>query len=310
MKPSLLPMLVCRCGGEFLPEPSFSGEDTALMEGGLRCPCGVFVPVRGGVPRFVPADFEVSSFSFQWLRHRRTQLDSDVSRESEKNFFAKTLFSPEEIAGKKVLDAGCGTGRFMDVALRNGALCVGIDLSFAVEAAYENLGSHPDAHILQADLRTLPFGDRFFDFIYSIGVLHHTPDCRASFLSLVRLLKPGGRISIWVYSLDAFRSSMSDHYRRVTNRLPPRFLYALCHVAVPYYYLTRIPIIGSSLYRILPISLHPLWRWRVLDTFDWYSPRYQSKHTYPEVFEWFREAGLTDVEIADPPVTVSGRKPG
>jgi SAM-dependent methyltransferase len=309
MKSALLSLLSCKCGGKFVPEPPLSAGAAEIGEGFLSCACGARIPVCSGIPRFVPADFEVESFSFQWLKHRRTQLDRKDSKESEETFFPKTLFRPGELQGKTVLDAGCGMGRFLDVVSKHGAVSVGVDLSFAVEAAHENLGDRRNVHILQADLRELPFADASFDFIYSIGVLHHTPDCRASFLSLVRLLKPGGKISIWLYHREAYRFSMSERYRRLTTRLPPRFLYALCHVAVPYYYLTRIPKLGDRFYNLLPVSKHPNWRCRILDTFDWYSPKYQSKHTFPEVYGWFRDAGLIDIEIAEPAVTVRGRKP-
>lgn len=309
MKLPLLSFLSCKCGRRFVADPPVPGDSARLEEGFLSCACGVRFPVRGGVPRFVPVDFEVESFSFQWLKHRRTQLDSGGSKESERTFFAKTLFRPEELRGKSVLDAGCGMGRFLDIASKHCAMSVGVDLSFAVEAAHENLRERPNVHVLQADLRDLPFPDSSFDFIYSIGVLHHTPDCRASFLSLLRLLKPGGKIAIWLYSLEAYRFSRSERYRRLTTRLPPRILYGLCSVAVPYYYLTRMPWLGSRFYNLLPISLHPDRRWRQLDTFDWYSPKYQSKHTFPEVYGWFRGAGLADIEMAEPAVTVCGRKP-
>jgi hypothetical protein len=48
---------------------------------------------------------------------------------------------------------------------------------------------------------------------------------------------------------------------------------------------------------------------RVLDTFDWYSPRYQSKHTYEQVFRWFESCGLEDLHVAETPIAVRGRKP-
>jgi hypothetical protein len=51
-------------------------------------------------------------------------------------------------------------------------------------------------------------------------------------------------------------------------------------------------------------------KWRVLDTFDWYSPWYQSKHTYEEVFRWFENCGLEDLHVAELPVSVRGSKPG
>jgi len=55
-------------------------------------------------------------------------------------------------------------------------------------------------------------------------------------------------------------------------------------------------------------SSDPRFQWRVLDSFDWYSPVYQSKHTYPEVVRWFREAGLRDIVPLDDEVAVAGRK--
>jgi len=51
------------------------------------------------------------------------------------------------------------------------------------------------------------------------------------------------------------------------------------------------------------------WRWRVLDTFDWYSPRYQSWHTHHEVFGWFKENGLEQVEVLAPSVSQIVSKP-
>ena len=49
--------------------------------------------------------------------------------------------------------------------------------------------------------------------------------------------------------------------------------------------------------------------WRVLDTFDWYSPWYQSKHTYEEVFRWFEDCGLQDLKVIEQPIAVRGTRP-
>ena len=79
--------------------------------------------------------------------------------------------------------------------------------------------------------------------------------------------------------------------------------------AIPLYYLHRLPWIGRVTGVLLPTAVHPHWRWRWLDTFDWYTPRYQWKHRYPEVLRWFREAGFTDIPyVADEPICVRGGK--
>jgi hypothetical protein len=86
-------------------------------------------------------------------------------------------------------------------------------------------------------------------------------------------------------------------------------MYALCFLAVPLYYLYKIPFFGMIASHLVPVSDHPKWRWGVLDTFDWYSPRYQSKQSYHEVVQWFKQAGLTEIEILPIPVSCRGGKP-
>jgi len=76
----------------------------------------------------------------------------------------------------------------------------------------------------------------------------------------------------------------------------------LSALAIPLYYLHQIPVVGCIFRVILPISLHPNWRWRWLDTFDWYTPTYQWKMLYPEVFRWFRTNGFLDIDVFDEPI--------
>jgi len=67
-------------------------------------------------------------------------------------------------------------------------------------------------------------------------------------------------------------------------------------------------VVGCIFRVILPISLHPNWRWRWLDTFDWYTPTYQWKMLYPEVFRWFRTNGFLDIDVFDEPICMRGVK--
>ena len=229
--------------------------------------------------------------------------------ESRETFFAKTGFRPEELEGKKVLDVGCGMGRFAEVVSAHGANVVGIDLSVAAEAAQRNLGGRPNTAFLQADVFKLPLRPESFDLIYSLGVLHHTPDTHAAFAQLPRLLRPGGRIAIWVYSkLRPVRYWVSDALRPLTSRMDEERLLKLCKVAVPLgrLYGTRP---GRLLSPLLPVSRHPDPEWRVLDTFDWYAPKYQWKYDWPEVESWFAQAGLEDVRRHEFEIAVSGRRP-
>lgn len=310
MKSDLVKILCCPiCKGslELLVNETDKGE---IKEGALLCKCGKRFKISAYIPRFVDTDAYANSFSFEWNIHQTTQIDSEKSKESSKGFWLKTGFFPDLLKGKRILDVGCGTGRFLAVAARYQCEVVGIDLSFAVDTAFQNLGIKKNVHIIQADLFDLPFPEETFDLIFSIGVLHHTPNCREAFQRLPRLLKHGGMIAIWVYSKThiEYNETLNRFWRYFTVKLPKRLLYGLSHIAIPYYYAPKIPIIGKLLNVLLFTSKHPNWRWRVLDTFDWYSPLYQSKHTYSEVIGWFRECQLKNIQVRDFPVSVSGER--
>lgn len=283
-----------------------------VVNDSIQCPkCRKDFPVVRGVPRFVDSEHYVSNFGFQWNKHKRTQYDSDTSKRSEEFLRNSLGLTPEIVKNKSVLDAGCGSGRFSEVINRWGGRVTALDLSSAVEACKENLGAS-GVNVAQGDILHPPFGPETFDVIFSAGVLHHTPDAAGAFHSLVPLLKPGGYIAVWLYhaySDGTVREQLYRFYRRLSWRLPPRVLYALCYLAIPWYYLGRVPLVRSITGRLWHISEDPSWRWRVLDTYDWYSPKYQSHHTYWEIWQWFEQNGLTDIRIFPTPVAVGGHKP-
>jgi SAM-dependent methyltransferase/uncharacterized protein YbaR (Trm112 family) len=285
--------------------------------GGLVCgECLKTYPIVRGIPRFVSGDQYVGSFSYEWNRWNRVQLDIANGRsESEETFAEKTGFSPAEVRGKLVLDVGCGAGRFLDVASRWGANVVGIDLSFAVEASQKNLGTRPNVSVIQADVFRLPFRDKTFDMIFSIGVLHHSRDTRKAFLQLPRLLKEGGDIAVWLYYYqDKVYNAASDFWRAVLRPFPSSVCYAWSWLIVTLFsWLWAQPIMSTRpwghLRRILPVNTHPDRQWRILDTFDWYSPRYQDKDCSPSrVLGWCRESSIRDVQVLSFPTSIRGRR--
>jgi SAM-dependent methyltransferase len=296
--------------GDLLVDPG-SGEPLRIDHEGAHSASGLVAPRSGGLLRFVDSDSYAQSFGKEWNWFSKTQLDrpAEGQTESRETFFAKTGFAPEDLAGKTVLDVGCGMGRFAEVAASHGANIVGIDLSVAAEAAQRNLGDRPNTAFLQADVFKLPLRPESFDLIYSLGVLHHTPDTHAAFAQLPRLLRPGGRIAIWVYSsLRKVRYLSSDAYRHVTSKMDEERLLKLCQMAAPLGRLYRTRF-GRYLTPLLPVSHHPDPEWRVLDTFDWYAPKYQWKHDWPEVEGWFEQAGLEDISRHEFEIAVSGRRP-
>jgi SAM-dependent methyltransferase len=291
MKEDLIALFVCpRCRGSF----RIDGEPATA----LACTvCGAAYPVVRGIPRLAGETY-AASFGRQWNRH-------DVARrqEDEATFQVKTGVSPAALAGLLVLDAGCGGGRYSLVAGSHGARVVGVDLSSAVEKAASLCEDLADVCIVQANLLDLPVVDGAFDLVFSIGVLHHTPDPRKAFVQIARKVKPGGRLAVWLYRKNTIPQEwINSGLRAVTTRLPVRVLEPLC---AGLGLLGGIPVLNQTLNKVANFSGHPDWTLRVCDNFDWYAPRYQSHHTPKELKRWFAEEGFA--EIAELPPARTGR---
>ena len=99
---------------------------------GLACALGCRVPVEGGVPRFTASESYAAGFGLQWIAHARTQLDSATGTRISRDRLARCLGGLEAVAGRAVLEVGCGAGRFTEVLLDAGARVVACDLSRAV----------------------------------------------------------------------------------------------------------------------------------------------------------------------------------
>ena len=279
--------------------------------GTLRCPKGHTYPIVRDVPRFVADDLYVRSFSFEWETHRTTLNESRRKDGSaERELRSRTGFGPGDLASRLVLDAGIGAGRFSEILARWGARVIGVDLSYAVDVARENLAGFQNALVVQADIGRLPFLPGTFDAIVSIGVLHHTPDTRRYFEALLPFLKPGGTIAIWVYP-DTPEFVRRRQWIPFTSRIPPRLFYEWCRWFVPVARrISRYHVGRAWLRRLFPVSRGGSEEEDILNTFDGFSPRYHGVHSPDEVESWFREAGLVDIRQPLPgKATVRGSRP-
>jgi SAM-dependent methyltransferase len=218
--------------------------------------------------------------------------------EDEATFEIKTGVAPRDLAGRLVLDAGCGGGRYSRLAARHGARVVGVDLSTAVEKAAALCADWPEAAIVQADLLNLPLAEQVFDLVFSIGVLHHGPDPRRAFAQVAARVRPGGTLAVWLYGKNTWpQEGLNSAARAVTTRLPARVLEPLC---VGLAALGGVPVLNRTLNKVVNFSNHPDWTLRVCDTYDWYAPRYQSHHTVEELTRWFVEEGFDDLRVLPP----------
>jgi ubiquinone/menaquinone biosynthesis C-methylase UbiE len=266
----------------------------------------------------------------QWNTFKRTQLDKysglTLSRD---RFYADSGWSPASLAGQRILEVGSGAGRFTQVVLEAGAEVYSVDYSSAVDANRQNNGPHPRLHLVQASVYAMPFEHAWFDRAFCIGVLQHTPDPRASFMSIVPFLKPGGELFVDVYARNWKTYFWTKYWwRPLTTRIPQETLMRVLRRIIPIWHpigntIHRVPKIGYQLSQVLPIACYgtvypelsheELIEWSVMDTFDMLAPKYDFPQTLATLRSWFRDAGLellrSGVAADGGPYVAVGRRP-
>jgi SAM-dependent methyltransferase/uncharacterized protein YbaR (Trm112 family) len=248
------------------------------------------------------------SFGFEWTRF------PEMYAEWNQSFLDYMQpHGPEFFRGRKILDAGCGNGRFAFYAARYGGEVWAIDLGPAVEVARQNTTPAGEVQVVQADLHRPPFAPESFDFIYSIGVLHHLPDPEKAFQNLLQYLKPGGEIQIYLYwqperqPIKRALLAMVSAGRQITTRLPHKAVYALAFPAAvaafgsfvwPYRILKKIPGL-KSLAEKLPMKQYANFPFRVCvnDQLDRFSAPIENRYTRQQVADWLKRAQLEDTKV-------------
>ena len=200
----------------------------------------------------------------------------------------ESLF-PDGVQGRKVLDAGCGSGIVSMAFAKLGGDVTGIDASercvelsrarakqFGVRARFE-----------RHDLTTLHLGDSDFDIIYSWGVLHHTKAPKESFHRLVSVLKPGGTIVIAVY----LKTWLSGFWNcsRLVYQYSPKIGKSMI-IRTLSIMLNSVDTVRKRLKRDNSIDMRGTDNDEIIN--DWFGVPQRSFHTYQEVFDWFRTDGL------------------
>jgi len=190
----------------------------------FACKDGCSYPLVNGIPRFVSSDNYSAAFGSQWKKYRLTQLDSYTSVPISRTRLARCIGDElwNDLNGKRVLEAGCGAGRFTEGLLDKGAIVTSIDLSDAVEANQDNFPQNGRHRIAQADITHLPFAPAQFDVVLCLGVVQHTPNPERTIQALYEQVKPGGWLVFDHYTYNVlYYTKMAPYFRMVMRRLPP-----------------------------------------------------------------------------------------
>ncbi|MGI8812844.1 MAG: methyltransferase domain-containing protein [Pyrinomonadaceae bacterium] len=316
MKEKLLDLLACpTCGGDILLAYASKYEEREIIDGVLTCKkCTREYKVVRGVPRFadlgkIEADKAETAENFGWQWTHFTQEDPKYNEQ-----FLGWLqpVKKEFFKDKIVLEGGCGKGRHTKLAAEWGAKeVVGIDLGDGVESAFALTRNMPNAHIIQCDIFKLPL-KKAFDYAFSVGVLHHTPDPKKAFHSLASKVVKDGHISAWIYGAEnnEWITKYIDPVREgFTSKISQPVLYQLSKLPTLSLFLTT-----KFVYRPVNAALKPLakhlfyndymnhigsfgWREQHNIVFDHLvapTAFYISKVDFES---WWRELGIDDAEI-------------
>lgn len=167
-------------------------------------PCGTkFAAAEPGTPAF-----------FQQVEEHRYALEPHILE----------LAPFQQAKGKKVLEIGSGLGTDGVQFAKAGADYSAIDLSpkslNMVRRNFEWRGLHGNFQV--GDSENIPFADGTFDYVYSHGVIHHTPNMPKAASEIHRVLKPGGRAVIMVYHKNSLNYYLGIQFVRKVGAL---FLY-------------------------------------------------------------------------------------
>ena len=323
------------CGSSLVASDLEIHHSCFIVNGNLNCNnCLSTFPIVNHIPRFCSGiSHPAESFGYQWNSFALSQIDTHSNtNESYIRLTSETCLSSETVRGNTVLEVGCGAGRFLHTNLTfNPSLLVGLDVTSAVDSVFQHLSPYTENLLLvQADIKSAPFSSNYFDIVYSIGVLHHTPDPYLYFKYSASYVSDQGSLSVSLYENSlAHRSTRNTvslafydllwslnllrcEVFRALFKLFPFWLQILyCKIIIPpLHFINKVPLIRlfryllpSTCYKSLPLSFS------IVDTMDTYATEIVHQYRAKTLYHWFTSIGCSSPYLhnsRDGWVSVSG----
>ena len=227
-------------------------------------------------------------FGTQWAAFPKTQLDShsgtSISEDRLREIFQSDL---SELKGKRILEIGCGSGRFTEILLKHGAYVDSLDLSKAIFVNYENNADKSKmVRFIKSDFLKVPLDKNFYDYVLGMGFVQHTPNSEETIKKMIYHCKKGGFVVFDHYISGIFvgnnrrlvASLMRNLILNLNIKDKIRFIKGMYNFFYPIHKFFKFSSFLSKIVRtISPITTHhgslnlsdkQFYEWGLLDTHD------------------------------------------
>jgi len=248
----------------------------------------------------------IEGFGKEWGKFTQEALSAAERQQLFAQYFSLIDWNEKP---KRALDMGCGSGRWDVLVAPLVHELVAADASIeALEVAERNVRD-TNVSFVECSPDTLPFPDGHFDFIFSLGVLHHVPDTQAAIRNLACKLASGGRLLLYLYyAFDSrpawFRGiwKLTDLLRRCISRLPFPLRYSLSQIIALFVYwpLGRVakylPVPASW-----PLKSYADRSFYVMrtDALDRFGTKLEKRFTKQQILEMLWAAHLVDIQFSE-----------
>jgi SAM-dependent methyltransferase len=252
----------------------------------------------------------VDAFGEEW-----TKFSAFTAREIESIGDEYFDVVPQQAYGKDkvALDMGCGSGRWSLYAAKHFKFIEAIDPSDAVLVAQKQTEGK-NIRVTKAGVDQIPFADESFDFVFSLGVLHHIPDTTKALASLSKKLKRNGFLLLYLYYALDNRSrlykvifNLVNSIRKVISSLPSAAKRFVCELLAVFLYLplvllsTLLQKIGAvAMAKKIPLHYYVGKSWKVIrnDALDRFGTPLEQRFTKVEIAKMLEDNGYQNIQFS------------
>ena len=242
------------------------------------------------------------------------QLDSYTKLKLSETRIQRIIREPidKSLKGKKVLEVGCGAGRFTEILAQYADEIYVVDATDAILACKDNTKDFKNIKYFKCDLLNMPFLKASFDVVVCIGVLQHTENVKKSVVQIAEFVKPGGKIYVDCYTykwknLPPPLGGFGNIFRLFVKRLDSKKALSVTKIWVDYFFpkhwkYRNSKIMQALLFRISPVRFYYPWlglksredyyQWALLDTYDGSADYYKHRKTLNQLKSILESANL------------------